>query len=286
MELSYYPGCSLESSAREYDDSIRRICDALDITLREIPDWNCCGASSAHSINPRLAVDLAARNLVIASRIGLPVLSPCAACFARLKIAHKEVIAHPDSHGDIPVDPNLSIIHLNELLTQPAVLQKIKQKRKRSLDALKIAPYYGCLTMRPPLLLDAENHEAPVSMDAVLDALGVQVIDWSYKTDCCGGMHGLTRPDLVRKLSGRLYEEAEDAGADALVTDCPMCQANLDTRQREIEQELSRRFAMPVFYISELVALALGLPDVSRWWRRHLVSPDATLARLAPSDHR
>lgn len=277
MELSYYPGCSAEGTAAEYDSSIRTICAALDINLHELPDWSCCGASSAHVTSDRLAIDLSARNLVIASRQGKDLLVPCAACFARLKIAQKEILEHPEQHEGINIDPDMKIIHLNHLLAKPAVLSYIRTKVTKPLSGLKVIPYYGCLTMRPPKLLDATEHEFPTMMDKVLDTIGADVKKWSYKTDCCGGSLTLTRIDIVHKLAGDLFEAAEEAGGTCIVTDCPMCQSNLDTRQTEINEALGKNYNMPVFYISELLAVAIGAGDAEQWWKKHFVDPRPVL---------
>ena len=277
MELSYYPGCSLEGTAAEYDESIRAICGAMDITLHELPDWNCCGASSAHVTSDRLAVDLAARNLVIADREGRDVLVPCAACFSRLKIAQKEILEHPEQHEGITVLPDTKIIHLNHLLAEPDVLALIRKKVVKPLSALKAIPYYGCLTMRPPKMLDADNYEHPTLMDQVMEAIGADVKKWSYKTDCCGGSLTLTRIDIVHKLVGDLFEAAVEAGGTCIVTDCPMCQSNLDTRQAEVNQVFGKNFDLPVFYISELLAIALGAGDADGWWKKHFVDPRPVL---------
>lgn len=277
MELSYYPGCSAEGTAAEYDSSIRTICKALDIELYELPDWSCCGASSAHITSDRLAIDLPARNLVIASRLGRDLLVPCAACFARLKIAHKEIVDHPEEHQDIHIDPDMKIIHLNHLLGEPDVLAHIATKVTKPLTGLKVIPYYGCLTMRPPKMLDAENYEFPTLMDKVLDTIGADVKKWSYKTDCCGGSLTLTRIDIVHKLSGDLFEAATEAGGTCIVTDCPMCQSNLDTRQTEINEALGKNYNMPIFYISELLAVAIGAGNAEDWWKKHFVDPRLVL---------
>ena len=277
MELSYYPGCSLEGTAAEYDESIRAVCTALKINLTEVPDWSCCGASSAHVTSDRLAIDLAARNLVIASRMGNPLLVPCAACYARLKIAQKEVALHPENNDGMEIDPDLEIIHLNHLLAKPEILNMIEEGVSKRLTDLKAIPYYGCLTMRPPKVLDAVDYEFPTLMDDVLSRLGADVMKWSYKTDCCGGSLTLTRLDIVHKLAGDLFEAAIEAGGTCIVTDCPMCQGNLDTRQQEVNDAFKKQYNLPIFYISELVALAMGAGNSDSWWNRHLVDPKPLL---------
>jgi heterodisulfide reductase subunit B2 len=278
VELSYYPGCSLHGTAEEYDQSIREVFAKLEVKLHEIPDWTCCGASSAHALGGELADLLAARNLVLAQRDGRDLLVPCAACYSRLKFAEK---SHDPSvrsalrtiDGD-PVD----VVHIHEFLARPALLELLREKVTRPLEGLKLVPYYGCLTVRPPKVVDSESPEQPMALDKIIQTLGATAVPWSFKTDCCGGSFSLSKPEVVVKLSGDLMAAAKHAGADGFVTDCPMCQANLDTRQKEIAATLGNTTSMPIFYITELIALALGLPKTSHWLAKHLVDPRPILS--------
>ena len=148
---------------------------------------------------------------------------------------------------------------------------------KQPLTGLAGVAYYGCLSQRPPKVTDAENPENPTSMDNLLRMIGMEVRPWSYKTDCCGASLTLTRTDLVHRLSGNLFEAAEEAGAECLVTDCPLCQSNLDTRQAEIEARRGKQYNLPVFYVTELMALAFGDRRTAGWWKKHFVDPTPLL---------
>ncbi len=273
MEIAYYPGCSLHGMAAEYDASIRAVCDALELRLTELPDWNCCGASSAHFLDEDLALRLAARNLRIAQREAKELLVPCAACFQRLKHADKQLKAQPGRATDGPYAGGVPIYHVNDFFCRPEVLARVRQRVRRPLVGLRGVAYYGCLSQRPPQVTDAPHPENPTAMDDLMRAIGMEVRPWSYKTDCCGGSLAVARTDLVRKLSGELFEAAQEAGAECVVTDCPMCQSNLDTRQAEIEAERQKRYGLPVFYITELMGVALGEGQARRWWKRHFVDP-------------
>jgi heterodisulfide reductase subunit B2 len=273
MDVSYYPGCTLHGTAHDYDDSIVAVARALQINLKELDDWNCCGASSAHMMHPEAAWALPARNLLIAAQQGAPLLTPCAACFHRLKLSQVHLAEHPQDHAEASRITGVEVIHINDLLTRDEVWRRIKEKITRPLTGLKVIPYYGCLTVRPPRAMKHPRPEDPQEMDKVLGLLGADVANWTYKTDCCGGNLAMTRSDVVRKLSGKLFDAAREAGGEVIVTDCPMCQANLDTRQKEIESEQNTRFGMPVVYITELLAVAMGLPEANSWWRKHLVDP-------------
>lgn len=277
MEVSYYPGCSLHGMAAEYDESIHSVCQTLDVGVAELADWNCCGASSAHFFDDELAVRLPARNMMVAEQEGRDLLIPCSACFQRLKAADKELKEDPERWTDQPYEGRTTIYHVNDFFARPELLSAVKQKVSNPLKGLAAVPYYGCLSQRPPKITDAESPENPTSMDDLLRAIGVDVTPWTYKTDCCGASLTLTRTDLVRKLSGDLFEAAEEAGAECLVTDCPLCQSNLDTRQGEIEAERGKSYNMPVFYVTELMALAFGDGNASRWWKKHFVDPKPLL---------
>ena len=277
MEVSYYPGCSLHGMAAEYDQSIRAVCRTLDVTLTELDDWNCCGASSAHLLDEVLSIRLAARNMAIAERAERDLLVPCAACFQRLKYADKELKKDSARWIGEEYDGKADIHHVNDFFARPDWVKTVKEKVTKPLTGLAGVAYYGCLTQRPPKITDSLSPEDPASMDNLMRAIGMDVVPWSYKTDCCGGSLAVARTDLVRKLSGDLFEAAREAGAECLVTDCPLCQSNLDTREAEIEAERGTTYGLPVFYVTELMALALGAEDAPSWWKKHFVDPTPLL---------
>ena len=273
MKVSYYPGCSLHGTALEYEESTRAVCKMLGIELQELSDWNCCGASSAHSTNESLAIALSARNLAIAEEVGLDLVIPCAACFQRFKVAEKHIKEKAAPVIDTPYQGKVPIKHLLDFLCEEEILKLIKQKVKTSLKGLKTVCYYGCLTVRPPRVTDALNCEDPQAMDELMSLLGAKKCPWSYKTDCCGGGLMLSRTDIVVRLSGKLLQMAKEAGADCIVTACPLCQANLDTRQAEISKTLGKNTHIPIFYFTELLGLALGSGEADQWLKRHIVDP-------------
>ena len=273
MEVSYYPGCSLHGMATEYDASTRAVCETLGIALSELADWNCCGASSAHFTDDRLAVELPARNMLIAEREGRELLVPCTACFQRLKHADKELKEDAARWTDEPYEGKATIYHVNEFFDRPEWIDAIKKQVARPLDGLAGVAYYGCLSQRPPKITDSRRPENPTSMQKLLRLIGMEVRPWSYMTDCCGGSLAVTRTDLVRKLSGDLFEAAREAGAECIVTDCPMCQSNLDSRQAEIEAQRGQPYNLPVFYLTELMSLAFGDVRAAAWWKKHFVDP-------------
>lgn len=276
MRVSYYPGCSLHGTASEYDQSLKSVAECLGIELVELPDWNCCGASSAHALDFTLAKNLAARNLAIAERQGMDLVVPCAACYSRLQAAKEEVEEdHQRSKYDFKILNILEFLHMEEVATKIATLVK------NPLQGLRIVPYYGCLLVRPPRFTKAKNFENPKEMDYLLKMIGAEVVTWSYKTDCCGGSLILTEKDIVLRLGQKIIGQALAAGAEAIAVACPLCHSNLDTRQKEIVLRAGAAYEIPIFYISELIGLALGDKDSRKWWKKHFVSPARILEKRA-----
>jgi len=273
MKVSYYPGCSLENTAVDYAASIAGITPLLDVELEEIKDWNCCGATAAHSINHELALALPARNLVMAEKAGRDVVAPCALCFNRLKVAEKALKNPAGNPLGLPYGGTIKIWDLLDYLTQEAYLQILAPKVVKPLQGLQCVSYYGCLVARPPAMTDKGDCENPQNMERLLKVLGAEPRDWSFKTDCCGAGLALSRPDIIDTLTQRLYERALAAGAECFVVSCQMCQANLDLTQERISKKFGKAYDLPVFYFTELIGLALGHPQVRDWLAKHLVNP-------------
>lgn len=261
MDVTYYPGCSLESSAKDYSESIRAVCNVLDIRLNEPEDWTCCGATSAHSINDDLSVLLAGRNLVAAQQMKHQMLVPCPLCFNRLVRAQKNLASDVD------------IFDLARFMSRPQWLDRIKARMVSSLAGIKAVCYYGCMANRPPELTGSQNYENPCDMDDIVRTLGVETIDWSYKTDCCGASFSISKSDIVHALVQKLYDRALAAGAECIVVSCQMCQANLDLYQDDISAISGNNYRIPIFYFTELMGLAFGLDQSRQWLSRHMVDP-------------
>jgi heterodisulfide reductase subunit B len=274
MEVSYYPGCTVESSAREYGESVAAVARILGIDLKELADWTCCGAASAHATDDMLALALPARNLETADKAGLDLVVPCAACYSRLKHADKALRSSEQIEGvGNGYKGDFSIKHLVDFIWEQVGEKAILEKVRKPLSGLKTVCYYGCLITRPPRVTGASDPDNPESMDNILQTLGADVKNWSYKTDCCGAEHVLTMPEVAWKLIGKLFEMAEEAEADAIVVACPMCQSNLDTHQGEVSAQAGKRYNIPVFYFTELMGLAFGDPSAEKWLARHFVDP-------------
>lgn len=270
MKLSYYPGCSLEATAKEFDSSVRSVSKALDVELVEIPDWTCCGATSAHATNHRLSVGLPALTIKQIQELGHDCVVPCSACFNRLKSAEYHMIndmkvrQEMESLLNFKYDGQPRVYDLLDAYDKRIGFENIKKKVQKPLKNLKVACYYGCLSVRPGEITGIDSTENPMQMDRLMKALGATVIPWSYKVECCGAGHSVAKSAMVTNLSGRIIAKAREAGADAVVNSCPLCQTNLEMRRPPGED-------LPVFYFTELMGLALGLPDARSWCAKHLV---------------
>ena len=279
MKYAYYPGCSLEATAREYDLSVRAVCSSLGIELAELPDWSCCGASSGHSTNRRLARALAGRNLALAEREGLDIAVACPACYLRLRTTSKETKDNSRQREelvkliDMPYEARYSTRHLLDIIYNDIGLENVKKRLTKPLRGLKLACYYGCYLVRPPKVVAFDDPENPKSMDMLLDTLGAEVRDWSCKVDCCGGSLSLSKREIARQLVGEITEMAQKAGVQAIVTACPLCHSNLEARQ-----DAGRQNRLPIFYFTELIGLAIGIAEARSWLKRHLISPSSLLA--------
>jgi heterodisulfide reductase subunit B len=282
MRFAYYPGCTATSTSMEYDQSVRETATYLGIELEDIPDWTCCGASSGHVINHELAIALPSRNLALANKMSLGIVASCPACSLRHKAAEYELKKNPGLKNKIEediggkIDLSQKSRHILEVLYEDVGLEAIREKVRKPLNGLKVVTYYGCYLVRPPEIAAFDDPENPVIMDKIMEALGAEVMDWSYKVDCCGGGLSITAPDVVRKLSGKIADAAREVGADAIVTACGICQANLDMRQSK-EGSLP---LVPIFYFSELTACSFGSSNVKKWLGKHLIDPSGLLEEM------
>ena len=276
MKIGFYPGCSLTGSSREYNESVVAIAKVLDIELTEINDWNCCGATAAHSMNEELSMSLPARIMAMAEAQGLTeVVVPCAACYNRLKVTQHDLEDETKRKRvteilRLPYQGSIKIINVLQMLEKYGA-ENIKAKVTQPF-AHKVACYYGCLLVRPHSILQFDRVEDPQTMDELIKLVGGTTIDWAFKTECCGGGFSVSRTDLVAKLSGNILEDAADRGAEAIIVACPMCQSNLDMRRGAINKTIERPSDIPVIYITQAIGLALGIGAKELGLKRHFVT--------------
>jgi heterodisulfide reductase subunit B2 len=288
MSYAFFPGCSMDGTARDYRLSTVAVAKVLGLELPEIPDWVCCGSTAAHSSDPLLAAALPAKNLLAASKMpanGSPrkVAVGCAACFSRLRIANMQIAGNQTLRGQVAqaiggdYDGQVPVVHLLEILARDIGFKAIAAKVKHSLRGLKVACYYGCLLSRPPEVAfdDVEN---PTLMDQLVRAVGGEALDWPHKTECCGASCSITQAEIVHELGQKILSMAKAVGADCMVTACPLCQMNLDLRQGDIESKYNESYNLPVFYITQLLGLALGCSFEALGLGSLVVAPQDLLA--------
>ncbi len=288
QSIGYYPGCSLHGTAIDFGMSTRLVAKALGLSLVEPEGWVCCGTSPAHTTDHKLATLLPLRNLALFQAVGIrDVMMPCASCYLRSRTALYDIEHEPGlkeavcAESGFALDRPVRVEHLLETLEVRVGLKRIGARVRRPLEGLKVVCYYGCLLTRPPHILQQPHPEYPRSMDRIVEALGAQPLDWSYKTECCGGSLGLSEVRIALELTARILNDARAVGAEAVVVACPLCHANLDMRQHLLG--LPGR-PLPVIYVTELIGLALGLRPEDLGLTRHLTDAMPLLREKGVAD--
>lgn len=276
MKLGFYPGCSLNGTAREYNESVKALAPVFGIELIDIDDWNCCGASAAHAVNRDLSLALPARTLALAEKQGFDeIVVPCAACFNRLAVAqyelNKDEMLKKSVEKSIDMTFNndikiLNVVQFIDKYIKDKIIEKISHKFEH-----QVACYYGCLLVRPHKIIGFDRVEDPTSLDELMQLIGATPIDWGFKTECCGASLSIARTDLVAKLSGNIVKDAADRGAEAIIVACPMCQSNLDMRRPQIDKYVGKEISTPVIYITQAIGLAVGIAPEKLGLQRHFV---------------
>lgn len=268
MKYQYYPGCSLEGTALEYNISTQALMKAVGAELSEIDDWTCCGASAAESTSYLLSLALPARNLALAEKMdGLSdILVPCSACYLNLKKVEEKIRKDIDllekindvlEEEKLRLHGKLRVRHLLDVVANDIGPDKISNRVKKPFSDLKIAPYYGCQCLRPYAVFD--DPEDPRSMEPLIEAVGAKVYPWQMGGRCCGASHMNTKMEVGVELVHAILQDAR--GADAIVTVCPMCQMNLEAYQQKISKAYHEDLSMTIIYLPQLLGLAIGLSE-------------------------
>ena len=277
MNIGYYPGCALHGSSNDYEQSLRACLGALDVQLDEMKDWICCGATAAHSLNHKLSLALPARNLAVAERDGFKQLfAPCPLCSMQLlkvkkAVADERVRKELSEIVEADVSGGGEILNLIQMFEKIGV-ERLKSAVKAPLQSITAACYYGCLLTRPPDVVHFDDFEQPTSMEAIVAALGAKTVEWNYKTECCGAGMTMSNEDIVLELAHKILSSAAEHGANCVVVACPMCHVNLDMKQAAVERRFAKKLGMVVYYLSDLVGLALGLSGEQLGINRHFVT--------------
>jgi len=288
MKYSYYPGCSLEGTAREYNVSTRAVMRELGVEFEELEDWNCCGASAAETVSYLLSLVLPARNLALAEQVNSDgqVIVSCSACYVNFRKVEERVREDPElletinqalSVDGLMYTGKARVRHLLDVIANGVGPEAIADRVKQPLTGLRVAPYYGCQTVRPYSPFDAPDF--PESMDRVLAALGAQVHPNPMKAKCCGGTLLTTKREVGLKLVSDLLQAVE--GADCIATVCPLCQMNLDAYQGLVSQKLGQPVSIPILYLTQLLGLAFGLPEEQLGLNYNIVPFKSLSAKLA-----
>jgi heterodisulfide reductase subunit B len=268
MKYAYYPGCSLEHTAKPYDTSVRAVFRKLQVELAEIEDWNCCGATMYMSVNKLVGYAVSARNLALAQNMGCDICAPCSSCYTILRKTNRFLDGDASARGrinealqaaNLSYEKRVEVRHPLDILVNDVGLDRIVEAAPFRLNGLKVAPYYGCQIVRP--IFHFDDLEEPVFMDRLFKALGATVVDYPGKVRCCGGMLMMTAEDVALDLNFNLLEDAAVNEADVIVTACPMCQMNLEAYQPKINKRYGREFKTPVLYFTQLLGMALGLDN-------------------------
>lgn len=276
MKIGIYPGCSLTGSSRDYNESVFALAEAFEMDFVQIPDWNCCGATAAHNLNKELSLALPARILALAEKNNLDeIIVPCAACYSRLVVTQHELKKNPELKNHVCEVIGLDYRGTSKILNviewiDKYIIPKLDGKIVKPFGH-KVACYYGCLLIRPNKVLNYDRAEDPRTMDIVMSKLGATPVEYPYKTECCGAGFSVSRTDIVSKLSGKIIEDAEYRGAEAIIVACPMCHSNLDMRRSDINKYWKKEFNIPVIFVTQAIGLAIGLSGSKVGLKRHFV---------------
>ena len=286
MKYAFFPGCSLDSTARDFRKSTEAVCGRLGIELEEIPGWTCCGSTPGHATDATLAVALPVVNLLKAEKMGRDVVTTCAACYSRLRAANDEMSHESDVRATVDEATRsqyrgtVRVRHLLDVLVNDLGLAVIRDYVERPLAGLRVACYYGCLLTRPPKVVAFDDPEHPVALDRLMATIGATPVEWPAKVECCGAGLSLTSPDVMRRLAFGILQMAERARADCIAAACPLCQSNLDLRQPESVRAAGSGLSLPVLYFTQLLGLALGLEPAELGLSHLFVSARPVLEKI------
>ncbi len=286
LEYTFYPGCSLEATGIGYKKSIEAITEKLGITLIELDDWNCCGATTYMSVKELVSFAISSRNLAMAEQFGRDVVTPCSACYLVLHKTNQYFQEYPElrrklktilAAAGLDYKGTLRVRHLFETIMSDVGTEGLNKAQKRDLGGLKIATYYGCQMVRPFGLY--EHLELPNEMEKMVNALGGEAIEFPMKVKCCGASLIGSSPDVALVLIKDILDCAKEAGAECIMTPCPLCQFNLDVYQHKVEARFHVKYNLPVLYFTQIIGLTLGIPLKKLGFQHLAVSARRVLER-------
>lgn len=286
MKYSYYSGCSLHTTAKEFNISTQVIMKELGVELEELKDWSCCGGSIAGGVSHDMGMALAARNVVLAQNQNLDLVASCSGCYNKSAKAAKaledpkeraKITAVLEDMGMEVSDNNIKVKNIVDVLINDI---DYTGKIKHPLTGLKVACYYGCLMTRPDDITGWDSPLYPMSMDKLSEICGAEAVDFRAKTKCCGGPILVHQKEVAYELTKALLDEAKSLNADCIVLACPLCATNLEIRQKEIEKYYNVSYNLPIVYITELIGLALGISPQTLGMNKHVLSVKAVIDKV------
>lgn len=287
MKYAFFPGCVLEGASKENYIAVTAVAKALDIELVEIPGWTCCGASHVQDIDDLTATAVNARNIALAEQMGMPLLTVCNTCTlmlrkakAQLDAGQKDKVNGILAKAGIEYKGTTDVTHLLWAIIRDYGLDKLKARVKRPLKGWKVAPYYGCHILRPPAVMNFEDPANPQSLEQLIAALGAETVDFEYKLKCCGFHATYTANEDMIRITGQTNQSAVNAGADCIVTPCPLCQMSLDMNHPEGQAAVNCRKEMPILHLAQLIGFALGLTPEELGINMHIAGREQIKAKL------
>jgi succinate dehydrogenase / fumarate reductase cytochrome b subunit len=286
LRYAYYPGCTSQAITKEASETTRKVADVLGIELKDMPGANCCGAGLLTDSDYDLYIALNARIFSQAEAMGMDIMTICSTCLMVMSTANRDLKADPGlmertnsilKKVGLKYNGSIGIKLLSWVLVEDYGLENLKKKVIRSLNGLKVAPFYGCHSLRPSDVLGFDDPEKPWSLEAIIDVLGGEAIEYEAKTKCCGFQVDLVAEDTAVEMTGKRLLDAKDEGGVCMVTPCPFCHINLDSYQSMAEKKVNRKISMPVFHLAQLVGLALGMGAGELELSRHIVSAEDVL---------
>jgi len=285
-QYTYFPGCSSNASAKALGMSVRAIEKPLDMALLELDDWTCCGSTPYGSLDEDEALLVAARNLALAEKKGLDLVTPCSSCFVVLHKANlhlkedeksRAMINRALAAANLEFHGNIKVRLLPEVIFHDITPDGLAKKVTRNLNGLKVASYYGCQMVRP---YGFDNPESPTSLDKIVESLGGTAVPFQFKNRCCGGSLIIPEESSALNLMRKILANAAENGAECLITPCPLCQMNLDAYRIKVNGKFGTHFNIPVLFVSQLIGLALGLDTMSLGLNTNIVSAAKVIEKI------
>ena len=283
MSYLYYPGCTLYTKAKSFDEAGRRAGEKLGFTLEELPSWTCCGASFPLAEDYDMGLASSTRVLAQARKLGPTLVTLCAVCHNVLKRTNAVLRGNEERRAKVtdfieePYDGELRVVHYLEVLRDDVGFDTVAVKVERPLSGLRVAAFYGCLLLRPVAEMDMDDPHHPTILEGLLGALRAEPVDFPMKTECCGAFQTIHSDATATRCSREIIDSARRRGAEALVTACPLCQFNLEDRQAEMTKADAGFERLPVLYFTELLRIALGESAESMDVSRHYLDPRPVL---------